>query len=152
MKICIKCKKEKTFDCFQKSKVGKNGVGSYCKLCHNLLAKLSQEKSKTTKKGHISKILATRKAFAKKQNIPFELDVDYLLSIAVDKCPILNIDLSWCEKTKHPIANSPSIDKFVPELGYVKGNVAWISHKANSLKSDGTLEQFKLLVHWMENQ
>ena len=41
---------------------------------------------------------------------------------------------------------SPSLDQIVPGLGYVKGNVQVISHRANTLKSDGTLEEFKKLV------
>ena len=34
--------------------------------------------------------------------------------------------------------NSPTLDRIVPELGYVPGNVAVISWKANRLKGNNT--------------
>lgn len=36
--------------------------------------------------------------------------------------------------------NSPSIDRIVPELGYIEGNLIWVSSKANWMKSSGTVE------------
>lgn len=48
--------------------------------------------------------------------------------------------------------NSPSLDKLIPDLGYVKGNVAVISWRANRFKSDGTLEEIRMIADWMESQ
>ena len=50
--------------------------------------------------------------------------------------------------------DSYSLDKIIPELGYVKGNVWIISNKANAIKSNASLEELKLLVknletHWI---
>ena len=53
-----------------------------------------------------------------------------------DVCPVLDIDLMISEGCS--TYNSPSIDKLIPELGYVKGNIDVISHKANTLKSMGS--------------
>jgi hypothetical protein len=39
--------------------------------------------------------------------------------------------------------NSPSLDRLVPEKGYVAGNVRVISDKANRLKGDRTLSQLQ---------
>ena len=36
---------------------------------------------------------------------------------------------------------SPSIDKIIAEQGYVKGNVQWISHIANMIKTNATPDQ-----------
>jgi hypothetical protein len=38
-------------------------------------------------------------------------------------------------------ANSPSLDRIVPEVGYIDGNVRVISDRANRLKSNRTLVQ-----------
>jgi hypothetical protein len=44
--------------------------------------------------------------------------------------------------------NSPSLDRRVPALGYVPGNLAFISNRANQLKGSMTIEQLeRLLVH-----
>lgn len=36
--------------------------------------------------------------------------------------------------------------------GYVSGNVRVISYKANALKRNGTLEELKKLVAWLEDK
>lgn len=42
--------------------------------------------------------------------------------------------------------NSPSLDKIIPELGYVKNNVWVVSIRANRLKSDSSYDELLLLV------
>jgi hypothetical protein len=37
--------------------------------------------------------------------------------------------------------NSPSVDRLIPDLGYVEGNVVICTHKANSVKQDLTLAE-----------
>lgn len=49
-------------------------------------------------------------------------------------CPVLDIPLILGAAPKSP--NLPSIDRIRPERGYVKGNVAVISWRANHLKND----------------
>lgn len=84
-----------------------------------------------------------------RDNVPLQVTLDYLLSIfPKDKmCPILNINMQWGNEDH---ASSPSIDKIVPALGYVSGNVAWISRKANALKNDATLDQLYAIVKYVE--
>jgi hypothetical protein len=64
-------------------------------------------------------------------------------------CPILGIKLEKGYGTNRD--NSPSLDRFDPSKGYLKGNVYVVSWRANALKRDGTLEEFKKLIHWMES-
>lgn len=65
-------------------------------------------------------------------------------------CPILDIPLKvssgkWSD-------NSPSLDRLIPELGYVKGNIAVISYRANLIKSYGTSEEHRKIANWIDNQ
>ncbi len=74
---------------------------------------------------------------AKKANIPFTISPEDV--IVPDVCPVLGIPL---KKEKGPAeANSPSLDRIDPTKGYVPGNVCVISMKANTMKSNGCLEE-----------
>lgn len=42
------------------------------------------------------------------------------------------------------------LDRFTPELGYVKGNVAFLSRRANRLKNNTTTHELRQLLNWME--
>lgn len=48
--------------------------------------------------------------------------------------------------------NYPSIDRLRPELGYVKGNVAVISLKANRIKSNANLLELVSLVEYLKGR
>ena len=48
-------------------------------------------------------------------------------------CPVLNLKMEWGDKDRRI---SPSIDRFIPELGYVKGNIRIVSNISNTIKSD----------------
>lgn len=62
-------------------------------------------------------------------------------------CPILGIELDWSEKTMHGrYDSSPSLDKIIPERGYVEGNVAILSWRANRIKNDGTWEEHQKIA------
>lgn len=64
-------------------------------------------------------------------------------------CPILNIPLEISTNVKRQ-DNSPSIDRFDNSKGYISNNINVISWRANKLKSNGTLQEFRNLVSWME--
>ncbi len=59
-------------------------------------------------------------------------------------CPLLGIELKRAAGKHSPA--SPSLDKIRPELGYIPGNVWVISHRANELKRDATLQELQTLV------
>lgn len=78
-------------------------------------------------------MLASARHRAKVAGVPFRL---VLTDIDVPRrCPALGIPLvsggdDW--------ANSPSLDRIVPRMGYVPGNVIVVSRLANSIKSCAT--------------
>jgi hypothetical protein len=97
----------------------------------------------------INNTLSAARLRAKKQCIPFDLDTEYLLSIFPhnSKCPVFGIELEWDGNSR----NSPSLDRLTPELGYVRGNVMFISNYANMLKSMHTLDTLRTLLHFYES-
>jgi hypothetical protein len=66
-----------------------------------------------------------------------------------NKCPILGIEL----QSRHgmgPQRQSPSLDRIDPKKGYVVGNIAVISYKANCIKQDETNPLvFESLARWL---
>lgn len=45
---------------------------------------------------------------------------------------------------------SPSLDRIDNRLGYVKGNVIVVSHRANAIKRDATLDELRRIVAFYE--
>ena len=58
-------------------------------------------------------------------------------------CPILGIPLVRLLGKKGGSDNSPSLDRIIPEGGYVPGNIIVISRRANRIKSDATPEELE---------
>lgn len=88
---------------------------------------------------------------SKKCKIPFDLSSDYLRSIVPAECPVFRTPFVFMgNKVQGP--ESPSLDRIVPEKGYVEGNVVIISLKANQIKSAYGLKDIKRVAEWMEEQ
>ena len=84
----------------------------------------------------------------KESGLPYNLTVDDFE--IPEFCPVLGIPLKVGKGKLHDF--SPTLDRLVPELGYVKGNVEVISYKANRMRNNATLDELKLLVRWLENK
>jgi len=86
---------------------------------------------------------------AKKKGLPFNLTKDYLSSIMSNTCPVLNIQMEFGKVNRE---TSPSLDRIIPELGYVRGNVIVISNKANSIKNSASTKEILMVATWLEEQ
>lgn len=85
------------------------------------------------------------------ENVPLpNFEEDYLINLLpLDmKCPVLGIPMKWNYGSKKD--DSPALDKIVPALGYVQGNVIFISERANRMKNNGTPEQIIGVYEWMK--
>ena len=98
--------------------------------------------SKTTE----YKMLARARHRAKKNNLPFNIELADI--VIPERCPLLGIKLE--SNTDKTSPNNPSLDKIIPEKGYVKGNIWVVSLRANKLKNDATIQELKTLVENLE--
>lgn len=73
-----------------------------------------------------------------------EFSLEHSDLIMPDVCPILGIPLF--KVGGKSTDNSPSIDRIDSSKGYVKGNVWVTSWRANEIKRDGTLDEFRALI------
>lgn len=86
---------------------------------------------------------------AKAQGVPFRLREDDIY--VPHECPVLGIELTPSATGKWS-PGSPSLDRLVPELGYVPDNVRVISWRANNLKRDGTAEEFERIAAYIRGE
>ena len=83
------------------------------------------------------KLIFTARASAKKKGLPFNLELSDIVIPA--HCPVLGIELQRGVRGRND--NSPSIDRIIPALGYVRGNILIISWRANRIKNDASIEE-----------
>lgn len=172
MKQCIKCGDYKSLDNFTKRKDTKSTTyRPTCKTCMKEIrskeyhtniaenkrkAKLQYRRNRKQRleasrlyyrNNTIKVLLANAKRRSRQKGIPFNLEPEDL--ILPTTCPVLDIPMYVGEEMHD---GSPTLDRYIPEKGYVIGNVNIISNKANRLKNDGTLEEIDMLLKWMKDQ
>lgn len=106
----------------------------------------NERKRAACRKNPVAYMLWQVKARAKREGTLFNLTHEDIR--IPEKCPILDIPLMMGEGKA--TANSPSLDRIVPDLGYVRGNVQVISLKANNIKSNATPEEIRKVADYME--
>ena len=103
---------------------------------------------------HLIHYFHSAKKRAKIKNLPFNITAKYLRLIATDMCPIFGTQFDWgtsgLGRGKYKL-NSPQLDRIIPELGYVEGNVSFISNKANRIKGEGTMIEHYAIADWIWN-
>lgn len=91
-------------------------------------------------------LLNTARARARKKGLCCTIKLDDI--VVPEVCPILGIPIFSSDGKVGP--NSPSIDRVDSTKGYVPGNIAVISHRANQIKSDMTPEIARNLVRYFD--
>jgi len=86
---------------------------------------------------------------AKKENIPFDITEEYLKSIWTGVCAIFGTTLQQPYSTDRQVPDKATVDKIIPELGYVKGNIQWVSNRANIIKSYGTADEHRMIMEYI---
>jgi hypothetical protein len=168
VKQCTKCELFKPLTEFQSVKAGKFGVSSTCRLC------VKNPDNKERRKKHSAKVYQANKSSAyyyedrrknpakylwkgakkraKQRGLEFNITIEDI--VVPEVCPILGIPLGFTlgEKIhKHAHTdNTPSIDRVDPTKGYIKGNIAIMSARANIIKNEGTAEEHCKIAEFMD--
>jgi len=87
---------------------------------------------------------------ARREKLPFDLTREYLKSIWTGECAIsgVSIALHGCRNTD----NHSELDRIIPGLGYVKGNVVWLSRRFNRIKGGASLEELEQVVSFLKER
>ena len=89
-----------------------------------------------------------------KSNIPFEIEKEDVIEIFPKDmiCPALGIKMTFGGKvTGDERWTSPSLDRIIPSKGYVKGNIIFVSLKANIIKQDATATEILKVGNFYKN-
>lgn len=95
---------------------------------------------------YVNYLFSRVKGRAKYKGMEFNISKEDI--VIPEKCPVLGIPLYFSKG--HNRGNTPSVDRIDNAKGYVKGNVAVISMKANALKKNATIEELKSILAYME--
>jgi hypothetical protein len=152
MKTCTRCKIEQNESNFCKASRNSDGLNYWCNTCRKKYRKdHNDDRNKYMrefcKKDPIHNMFRGAKNRARIKKIPFTIIKKDLF--IPTHCPILGIPL---QKNKNISSdNSPSLDRIIPELGYVPGNILVMSKRANTIKSNGTLDEHEKIVKFLKN-
>lgn len=146
--ICNSCEKDLDIDQFPVRNDRSGRLRPYCYSCANESQRARYLKYKRTQPFKLKNVRTKIKA--KRDNVPFDLTPEYLESIWTGVCPVLDTPIKIDgEKGSDDLAE---LDRFIPDKGYVQGNVTFLSRRVNRLKSDITIEEVRKLASWMERK
>jgi len=149
-KACHKCGSTKILTEFHRRTTNSDGRRNECKACVSKRMSKYWRENRERKKAEQKRrradnveslILSRARGRAKKKGIEFNLELEDIK--IPTHCPLLSIKLIY---GSGDVNTSPSLDRLIPSKGYIKGNVRVISHRANNLKRDATVEEFKLMA------
>lgn len=90
-------------------------------------------------------MIRNAKQRAKRAGVPFAITVGDI--VIPGTCPILGILLKT--SLRQPTDNSPSLDRIVAAKGYIKGNIAVISFRANAIKNSASADELRAVAEWI---
>ena len=143
-KVCPRCNK-----CLDVAAFGIRRSGgqvylvSCCRVCSNKRTNAYRDKNPA------ARLLWSCRHRATQLGLPCDLMEEDI--IIPTHCPVLGIELNHrtARRDAPRAANSPSVDRRIPALGYVVGNIQVISWRANRLKSDASLADTEALAAYM---
>lgn len=86
------------------------------------------------------------RARAMREELPFTITKEDIR--IPEACPLLGVTLQIAEGFVQP--NSPTLDQIIPGRGYTPSNVWVISYRANTIKSNLTLDEVKRALTYLK--
>ena len=138
--MCIECKKEdsKNFRENNKETIKKYNR-EYARENYS-----TEKRRKAYQKNIISELYNHAKQRAKDKNLEFNITKNDIL--IPELCPVFGSKISFNEKQ-----NCPTLDRIDSTKGYTKNNIMVISFRANRLKNNGSIDDFKKIISYMES-
>ena len=106
-------------------------------------AEIKEKQKQHNKDNAAKKMLCNARARSKQKGMPFDITEDDLINIWPTHCPVLGMELQSNISKGKAQPNSFSLDRIDSDrkIGYIPTNIRIISFRANTLKSNATLEE-----------
>jgi FMN phosphatase YigB (HAD superfamily) len=141
--MCKSCRKEYRKDIkrgYQKTYYQKNKE-YYQNLNKEFFDNNPEYHKKWNRRKPENRLLMSARKRAKEKGLEFNLEITDIVIPSI--CPVLKVPMVIGTNT------APSIDRIDSGKGYVKGNIKIISKRANTIKSDGTIEEHEAIIQYM---
>lgn len=154
-KQCKKCQRDLDLNSFRIRRINNyEWCEKTCRECERLKAKeyrnqpdyySHRKEYRLSKAGNIKFHVQERLSQWKSKTINSDLDSNYLIELYNNQnglCYYTGEVLSVGQSRGHAMKDSISLDRLIPEKGYVQGNVVWCSYLSNTMKQDLTESDF----------
>jgi hypothetical protein len=96
------------------------------------------------------RMLGSAKTNARDRGVPFDLRHEDI--IIPERCPVFGVELRPNFGGINQADDAPSLDRIIPEYGYVRWNVRVISWKANRMKRRMSSGELLMLGNWLKRE
>lgn len=135
--LCNVCNVDQPIENFRKDR-------GTCRQCRHMR---DREVLNSSIEKFIARSVDVARSRAKQKNIPFEITNEFMLKQYErqdGKCFYTDQIMTW-GYGNGKLSSAISIDKIIPEKGYVPGNCVYCCDIVNRIKSDFSLEELKVL-------
>lgn len=145
-KKCGACGETKQSSKFYKDLRQNDGLKSECKRCHLTRSKQCHAAARKTPRGRSVALVASARTRAKRYGCHFDIHwTDIVSQIEVGLCELSGLPFDMESDGRSPF--SPSIDRIIPELGYVKGNTRVVLWGINAMIGDWGQSVFEEIAY-----
>lgn len=106
-----------------------------------------------SKQGFIFKALSSAKSRAHAESLPFSLTLEFLQELwdrQEGACHWLKVKMDPVASRFRP--SKPTLDRLLPALGYVEGNVVWACNFANLGRGNTPIEDFEAFLKTLKEE
>jgi hypothetical protein len=141
MKVCFKCKEQKSFETFFKHNQTSDGYHSWCKSCCTEGNVKSRKKQNSTIEGRAGIFLRNAKNAATKRNQEFDLEIANIVDCWNNQSQICAYSGRRMTLEAGKL-NTVSIERIDSKIGYTPQNTILVCQAINRMKSDFLFEDF----------
>lgn len=121
----------------------------YSKNREKEIASMKRYRENLKETNYLKYFIQNKKKAVIREGIEWDLDEKFLEELFTGVCPVFGCPIHLGGREEDCKAE---LDRLIPSKGYVKGNVRWISRRANRIKSDASIDEIKKILKYMEEQ